>query len=227
MGDPKQTQAQDLGLVLSLGWSQVLGCELWRLGQFSLFPLPTVLAMSCIDVPQPSTACMTPTAPCRAAAAAEPKPVGEASLPQLRPHTPSRAGTSLLPCSHCSVIPCRGTTTVDGAGFGIDRPAELSKEDDEYEAFRKRMMLAYRFRPNPLVRAPPSPTLLWLGHWFLAVHGSGVAALVTEVPPSPLQLGQVSPSTPSTIPPAFEPLLPPYTLPYHLKDVSSAAPRRF
>uniref|UniRef100_A0A452Q806 SURP and G-patch domain-containing protein 1 n=1 Tax=Ursus americanus TaxID=9643 RepID=A0A452Q806_URSAM len=36
------------------------------------------------------------------------------------------------------------------AGFGIDRPAELSKEDDEYEAFRKRMMLAYRFRPNPL-----------------------------------------------------------------------------
>ncbi|NXX84189.1 SUGP1 protein, partial [Urocolius indicus] len=47
-----------------------------------------------------------------------------------------------------------GTTAVDGAGFGIDRPAELTKEDDEYEAFRKRMMLAYRFRPNPLVRAP-------------------------------------------------------------------------
>lgn len=40
---------------------------------------------------------------------------------------------------------------MDGAGFGIDRPAELTKEDDEYEAFRKRMMLAYRFRPNPLV----------------------------------------------------------------------------
>ncbi|NWZ52765.1 SUGP1 protein, partial [Haliaeetus albicilla] len=44
----------------------------------------------------------------------------------------------------------KGTTAVDGAGFGIDRPAELTKEDDEYEAFRKRMMLAYRFRPNPL-----------------------------------------------------------------------------
>ncbi|XP_071434490.1 SURP and G-patch domain-containing protein 1 isoform X3 [Pithys albifrons albifrons] len=44
----------------------------------------------------------------------------------------------------------KGITAVDGAGFGIDRPAELSKEDDEYEAFRKRMMLAYRFRPNPL-----------------------------------------------------------------------------
>ncbi|NXK55834.1 SUGP1 protein, partial [Chauna torquata] len=48
----------------------------------------------------------------------------------------------------------KGTTAVDGAGFGIDRPAELTKEDDEYEAFRKRMMLAYRFRPNPLVRCP-------------------------------------------------------------------------
>ncbi|KAM4707963.1 SURP and G-patch domain-containing protein 1 isoform 2-T2 [Discoglossus pictus] len=44
----------------------------------------------------------------------------------------------------------KGSTAVDGAGFGIDRPAELSKSDDEYEAFRKRMMLAYRFRPNPL-----------------------------------------------------------------------------
>ncbi|KAK2107935.1 SURP and G-patch domain-containing protein 1 [Saguinus oedipus] len=44
----------------------------------------------------------------------------------------------------------KGTTTVDGASFGTDRPAELSKEDDKYEAFRKRMMLAYRFRPNPL-----------------------------------------------------------------------------
>ncbi|KAL4608062.1 SURP and G-patch domain-containing protein 1 [Arapaima gigas] len=44
----------------------------------------------------------------------------------------------------------RGTTAVDGAGFGVDRPAELTGNDDEYDAFRKRMMLAYRFRPNPL-----------------------------------------------------------------------------
>ncbi|KAK6302947.1 hypothetical protein J4Q44_G00273020 [Coregonus suidteri] len=44
----------------------------------------------------------------------------------------------------------RGITAVDGAGFGVDRPAELSGQDDEYDAFRKRMMLAYRFRPNPL-----------------------------------------------------------------------------
>lgn len=58
-----------------------------------------------------------------------------------------------LPRSLCALFPTRGTTAVDGAGFGIDRPAELTKEDDEYEAFRKRMMLAYRFRPNPLVSA--------------------------------------------------------------------------
>ncbi|XP_072297449.1 SURP and G-patch domain-containing protein 1 isoform X2 [Eucyclogobius newberryi] len=44
----------------------------------------------------------------------------------------------------------KGTVAVDGAGLGVDRPAELSKNDDEYDAFRKRMMLAYRFRPNPL-----------------------------------------------------------------------------
>ncbi|XP_051265759.1 SURP and G-patch domain-containing protein 1 isoform X2 [Dicentrarchus labrax] len=44
----------------------------------------------------------------------------------------------------------KGTTAMNGAGFGVDRPAMLTKNDDEYDAFRKRMMLAYRFRPNPL-----------------------------------------------------------------------------
>ncbi|KAM8728342.1 SURP and G-patch domain-containing protein 1 isoform 1-T1 [Acanthopagrus schlegelii] len=44
----------------------------------------------------------------------------------------------------------KGTTAMNGAGFGIERPAELTKNDDEYDAYRKRMMLAYRFRPNPL-----------------------------------------------------------------------------
>ncbi|XP_053294366.1 SURP and G-patch domain-containing protein 1 [Pleuronectes platessa] len=44
----------------------------------------------------------------------------------------------------------KGTTAMNGAGFGVDRPAELGKNDDEYDAYRKRMMLAYRFRPNPL-----------------------------------------------------------------------------
>ncbi|GFR83334.1 SURP and G-patch domain-containing protein 1-like protein [Elysia marginata] len=44
----------------------------------------------------------------------------------------------------------KGNTSVDGRGIGVERPAELTKEDDEYDAYRKRMMLAYRFRPNPL-----------------------------------------------------------------------------
>ena len=46
---------------------------------------------------------------------------------------------------------CRGQTSLDGAGVGVDKPHNLSADDDEFEAYRKRMMLAYRFRPNPLV----------------------------------------------------------------------------
>lgn len=42
---------------------------------------------------------------------------------------------------------------MDGAGVGVDKPHNLTADDDEFEAYRKRMMLAYRFRPNPLVRA--------------------------------------------------------------------------
>ncbi|KAA3679565.1 splicing factor 4 [Paragonimus westermani] len=45
----------------------------------------------------------------------------------------------------------KGNVHVDGIGLGIERPSKLVKEDDEYDAYRKRMMLAYRFRPNPLV----------------------------------------------------------------------------
>ena len=33
----------------------------------------------------------------------------------------------------------------------MERPDSLTDNDDEYDAYRKRMMLAYRFRPNPLV----------------------------------------------------------------------------
>lgn len=34
---------------------------------------------------------------------------------------------------------------------GLGLGEESSDKDDEYDAYRKRMMLAYRFRPNPLV----------------------------------------------------------------------------
>lgn len=45
----------------------------------------------------------------------------------------------------------RGVQPIDGGGLGIDRPDELCRNDDEFDAYRKRMMLAYRFRPNPMV----------------------------------------------------------------------------
>lgn len=38
----------------------------------------------------------------------------------------------------------------DRSGLGVKRPSQLTSGDDEYEAYRKRMMIAYRFRPNPL-----------------------------------------------------------------------------
>lgn len=46
----------------------------------------------------------------------------------------------------------RGGSHNDNQGLGVDRPSELRQNDDEFDAYRKRMMLAYRFRPNPLVR---------------------------------------------------------------------------
>lgn len=33
----------------------------------------------------------------------------------------------------------------------MENVGDVAKEDDEFEVYRKRMMLAYRFRPNPLV----------------------------------------------------------------------------
>ena len=66
-------------------------------------------------------------------------------------------------------LPLRGNTSVDGRGIGVERPAELTKEDDEYDAYRKRMMLAYRFRPNPLVRMTLMNILSHLGLFSLSL----------------------------------------------------------
>lgn len=44
----------------------------------------------------------------------------------------------------------RANQRTENQGLGVDRPDEVSKDDDEFDAYRKRMMLAYRFRPNPL-----------------------------------------------------------------------------
>lgn len=45
----------------------------------------------------------------------------------------------------------RATNRLDSSGLGSERPDGISRDDDEFDAYRKRMMLAYRFRPNPLV----------------------------------------------------------------------------
>lgn len=45
----------------------------------------------------------------------------------------------------------RGIQRDTNQGLGSDRVDNLEKDDDEFDAYRKRMMLAYRFRPNPLV----------------------------------------------------------------------------
>ena len=39
-----------------------------------------------------------------------------------------------------------------GLGVGATAPHTVKEGDDDIEEFRKRMMLAYRFRPNPMVR---------------------------------------------------------------------------
>lgn len=44
----------------------------------------------------------------------------------------------------------KGKRSLDGAGVGVESGDVLNKNDDDFSAFRKRMMLAYRFRPNPL-----------------------------------------------------------------------------
>ena len=44
----------------------------------------------------------------------------------------------------------KGKQSLDGAGVGVGRVDNLTKDDDDFSAYRKRMMLAYRFRPNPL-----------------------------------------------------------------------------
>ena len=36
-------------------------------------------------------------------------------------------------------------------GLGANEVEAPNENDNEYEIYRKRMMLAYRFRPNPLV----------------------------------------------------------------------------
>lgn len=52
----------------------------------------------------------------------------------------------------CTLPNARGRGPEDIGGLGEEKPGEIQQDDDEFDLYRKRMMLAYRFRPNPLVR---------------------------------------------------------------------------
>ncbi|KAK9283059.1 hypothetical protein L1049_011287 [Liquidambar formosana] len=43
-----------------------------------------------------------------------------------------------------------GDVKKDNLGVGAHQPGEVTPEDDIYEQYKKRMMLGYRYRPNPL-----------------------------------------------------------------------------
>lgn len=46
--------------------------------------------------------------------------------------------------------PVSSNGRAENQGLGVDRPDNLDIDDTEFDAYRKRMMLAYRYRPNPL-----------------------------------------------------------------------------
>ena len=43
---------------------------------------------------------------------------------------------------------------MDRLGLGANT-GQAEEDDDEFDQYRKRMMLAYRFRPNPMVSSTP------------------------------------------------------------------------
>ncbi|XP_057814932.2 SURP and G-patch domain-containing protein 1-like protein isoform X1 [Cryptomeria japonica] len=43
-----------------------------------------------------------------------------------------------------------GNVKLNNLGVGASQPGEVTPEDDIYEQYKKRMMLGYRYRPNPL-----------------------------------------------------------------------------
>lgn len=53
----------------------------------------------------------------------------------------------------------RANQPVANLGLGASTSDVVSPEDDEFDAYRKRMMLAYRFRPNPLVSSSCMPQM--------------------------------------------------------------------
>ena len=44
-----------------------------------------------------------------------------------------------------------GNVKLDNLGVGAQQPGVVTLEDDIYEQYKKRMMVGYRYRLNPLV----------------------------------------------------------------------------
>lgn len=44
-----------------------------------------------------------------------------------------------------------GDVKKNNLGVGAHNPGDVTPDDDIYEQYKKRMMLGYRYRPNPLV----------------------------------------------------------------------------
>ena len=42
-------------------------------------------------------------------------------------------------------------TSVENSGLGLEKGDGVSGKDSDFDMYRKRMMLAYKFRPNPMV----------------------------------------------------------------------------
>jgi len=65
--------------------------------------------------------------------------------------TVSRTGVSTGSIGARLVEPVNATSrTAETVGLGVQAPHEPEAQDSEFDQYRKRMMLAYRFRPNPL-----------------------------------------------------------------------------
>ena len=55
-------------------------------------------------------------------------------------------------------------------GLGVDR-GQLTEDEDEFSTYRKRMMLSYKFRPNPMVSGNMS-----------SKHGFKVPHMISTLP---------------------------------------------
>ncbi|KAF1322690.1 hypothetical protein FI667_g11144, partial [Globisporangium splendens] len=75
------------------------------------------------------------------------------------------------------------STSAASRGLGHESTGQLQEDDDEFDQYRKRMMLAYRFRPNPLAslfRFIPSAMLTSLVNRALTFIACSLCSMCTE-----------------------------------------------